>query len=87
MKSEGLDFSSARRALNEAVRRCTSADVSVSAPAVFGKMTGEGWFLALERPEAHGNLYLLLEEDTYSVYRPLHASSHPLPSTSQLRRV
>ena len=39
MKSEGFDFSSARRALNEAVCRSTSAGVSLSAAGEFGKIT------------------------------------------------
>jgi hypothetical protein len=39
IKSEGFDFSSARRALNEAVRRSISAGVSLSASGEFGKIT------------------------------------------------
>lgn len=39
MYNEGLDLSSARRALKEVVRFSTSAGVKVSAPDELGKMT------------------------------------------------
>ena len=41
MNRDGFDFRRARRALNELVRRSTSADVKSSAEGVLGMMTGK----------------------------------------------
>jgi hypothetical protein len=42
MNRDGFDFRRARRALNELVRRPTSADVKSSAEIVLGMITGKG---------------------------------------------
>ena len=42
MNSDGFDLRRARRALNELVRRSTSADVKSSAEGVLGMMTRKG---------------------------------------------
>jgi hypothetical protein len=42
MNSDGFDLRRARRALNELVRRSTSADVKSSAEGALGMMTGKG---------------------------------------------
>ena len=79
MYKEGLDLRRARRALNELVRRSTSAGVSVSADGELGRMTGRN-DLFYKRKSTEKRTNLLPSAGTYFACRPSDVLSRCPPS-------